>query len=288
MKAAYLLVTLGLAFAAKAACPAISTYPNSPGWAKGAQITVYVVSADGGFSSNAQSSISTAFKNWAGLQNSGQSISTQSVTSLPATANKPYAVILRGQPSCGVSACTTFTASGANNATDTATITISPDMGDTGMEQLLAHEVGHSYGLKDCDGCSNTVMNPSTSSTSPTGPTSCDSAAVYNNNGQYGQGSSTACNCHCVTTGCCLPSCCDSASSKDSPSIHANRLVSSQLLGLAMAKREHPNNRCTPILVDLTGKGFKLTDTGSGVWFDIFANGTRTQIPWPAEGAANA
>ncbi|MDQ2711112.1 MAG: hypothetical protein M3Y24_02565 [Acidobacteriota bacterium] len=49
-----------------------------------------------------------------------------------------------------------------------------------------------------------------------------------------------------------------------------------------------PYNRCTPILVDLTGKGFKLTDTQDGVWFDILANGTLTKIPWPAEGEANA
>ena len=36
-----------------------------------------MVSADGGFLSDAQSSILTAFKKWAGLQNSGQSISTE-------------------------------------------------------------------------------------------------------------------------------------------------------------------------------------------------------------------
>ena len=184
----YLLGLILVAATSNAQCPTITAYANSPGWAKGAKITVYVLSnSNGSFSSTAQSGITNAFNGWASLPNSGQTISTQSVTSLPSNPQKPYAVVQRGTPTCGPSACTSFTAGGTGNSTDTATITVSPSTGDTGMEQLMTHEVGHSYGLKDCNGCSNTAMNPSTSSSSPTTPTSCDSAAVYSNSGgKYG------------------------------------------------------------------------------------------------------
>jgi hypothetical protein len=44
----------------------------------------------------------------------------------------------------------------------------------------------------------------------------------------------------------------------------------------------------SPIIVDLSGKGFFLTSAGNGVTFDISATGTPIQISWIAGGADNA
>jgi len=55
-------------------------------------------------------------------------------------------------------------------------------------------------------------------------------------------------------------------------------------------------NRCTcrdcgcgsPIIIDLSGKGFALTDWKQGVTFDIFGDGNPVQMGWTAPGADNA
>jgi hypothetical protein len=55
-------------------------------------------------------------------------------------------------------------------------------------------------------------------------------------------------------------------------------------------------NRCTcrdcgcgsPIIIDLNGKGFALTDWEQGVKFDIFGDGNPVQMGWTAPGADNA
>jgi hypothetical protein len=44
----------------------------------------------------------------------------------------------------------------------------------------------------------------------------------------------------------------------------------------------------SPILIDLDGKGFFLTDAQDGVRFDISGTGTPVQIAWTAKGADNA
>jgi hypothetical protein len=57
-----------------------------------------------------------------------------------------------------------------------------------------------------------------------------------------------------------------------------------------------PINRCTcrdcgcgsPIIIDLNGKGFALTDWKQGVMFDIFGDGNPVQMGWTAPGADNA
>lgn len=51
-----------------------------------------------------------------------------------------------------------------------------------------------------------------------------------------------------------------------------------------------PPPPCTvsPILVDLSGQGFHLTDVDSGVRFDILSDGKPIQMAWTAPGADNA
>ena len=45
---------------------------------------------------------------------------------------------------------------------------------------------------------------------------------------------------------------------------------------------------CSPIILDLNGKGFVLTDAAHGVIFDISGTGKPIQLAWIAAGADNA
>jgi hypothetical protein len=53
---------------------------------------------------------------------------------------------------------------------------------------------------------------------------------------------------------------------------------------------ELPKNppNCSPIILDLNGNGFSLTDAAHGVLFDISGSGKPVQIAWTAPGADNA
>jgi hypothetical protein len=44
----------------------------------------------------------------------------------------------------------------------------------------------------------------------------------------------------------------------------------------------------SPVLIDLDGDGFELTDRAGGVQFDLDADGTMGQVPWTAQGADDA
>lgn len=48
------------------------------------------------------------------------------------------------------------------------------------------------------------------------------------------------------------------------------------------------NDGCSPIIIDVSGNGFHLTDAQSGVLFDIAGTGKPIQISWTEKGAANA
>lgn len=52
--------------------------------------------------------------------------------------------------------------------------------------------------------------------------------------------------------------------------------------------RNCPPGCTSPIILDLTGKGFFLTDAAHGVLFDILGNGKPIQIGWTSATADNA
>jgi hypothetical protein len=46
--------------------------------------------------------------------------------------------------------------------------------------------------------------------------------------------------------------------------------------------------KSSPILIDITGNGFDLTDAANGVYFDITGGGTRRLMAWTAPGSDEA
>ena len=140
--------------------------------------------------------------------------------------------------------------------------------------EVAAHEIGHTFGLNDCNGCAlnSTVMesNPTggpftvNSVVGTPGPTSCDVIEVAfvkspgylcpqstcpNPQGQPPTGCSNA----QWDTVSCTWSCSGS-----------------------------------PIIIDISGQGFSLTNAANGVTFDISGTGHPVQMGWTAQGADNA
>jgi hypothetical protein len=131
------------------------------------------------------------------------------------------------------------------------------------LTETIAHEMGHTMGLFDCKypGCptSSSVMvvaAPVATWTAPQGtqgPTPCDITMVAVNAPDY--------NCHVYAPGCEL----------DCPM---------------------PPGTCipcggSPIILDLNGGGFHLTNAQNGVTFDISGTGDPVQMGWTAQGTDN-
>jgi hypothetical protein len=127
------------------------------------------------------------------------------------------------------------------------------------LEQIIAHEIGHTMGLNDCMGCTvgSSVMVSGvvglTGSQGTSGPTQCDLVQVAVNAPDYP--------CRPTAPGCEL----------DCP---------------------YPPGTCipcggSPIILDLNGEGFHLTNAQNGVLFDISGTDNPAQMGWTAQGADN-
>lgn len=143
------------------------------------------------------------------------------------------------------------------------------------LTEVIAHEFGHTFGLGDCNypGCpvgssvmeaNATVQNVNSTIGQP-GPTSCDINAVILVAPDY----------YCTPPPLPPPIC--------------HRIQTCQE---GYAWFDYPDCACepdnSPIIVDVSGKGFQLTSAANGVEFDISGTGHLIQIAWTAAGADNA
>jgi hypothetical protein len=128
---------------------------------------------------------------------------------------------------------------------------------NTTVTEVIAHEIGHTFGLADCTGCTfnTSVMNTGATTLNEeigvTGPTSCDFLAVATTVSDY----------DCPPP---PPTCCDTGNCQD---------------------RFQCDGSChcvnaSPIIVDIEGEGFHLTSSENGVNFDIGAVGRKERIGW--------
>jgi hypothetical protein len=128
------------------------------------------------------------------------------------------------------------------------------------LTETIAHEIGHTMGLFDCNyanGCpiSSSVMVTQapvatwTATQDTPGPTVCDVTEVEVNAPDYLCPTGTGPGSNCLT---------------------------------------HVCGPGSPIILDLSGKGFDLTSAANGVTFDISGDGTPIQMGWTAQGADNA
>jgi len=176
---------------------------------------------------------------------------------------------------CFTRGLTNFTNWDANGRLETATMQINNAISSTAaMTEVIAHEFGHTMGLLDCNypACApgSSVMesgaaidvngNPVTGLNSVVGqpgPTNCDFSAVIEASPDY---------------------VCPAPPPPDNPPCD---------LGTGTDNGRPPND-CSPIILDIDGKGFNLTSAVGGVLFDISGTGHPIQMGWTAQGANNA
>lgn len=199
---------------------------------------------------------------------------------------------------------------------NSAVIFLNPNITDcVNMTQLMAHEIGHTLGLKDCCSCprASTVMVCGTcaeNGTDANGNHVC-ARADYNNasNGRSG------------------PTTCDNTSIKQAGQYDPNTLNQPPPAGGGGGGGGDPNigggdgsggvgpcgggggacgynDYCNyfcgvcydsmmcyfmcPVVVDAEGDGFDLTDEPGGVYFDVDGDGQQEHVAWTSAGADEA
>jgi hypothetical protein len=167
----------------------------------------------------------------------------------------------------------------------------------------MAHEIGHVYGLGDCSACtpSQSVMatpgyvNDNDVTGRATSPTDCDNSKLNvmytpcdvagrddcNLRGRVWNELYCFCNLNTIGGGGGGddPTSCMAVLGYEEYTNQHNNCMS---LGGA-SWYDYPQCRCSdpsPVLIDINGDGFRLTNRSNGVLFDINSDGQPDQIPW--------
>jgi len=300
-----------------AQCPSEHAPPvNKKGWPQGMTVNVYI---DPAIIGPRRSSVVTAFNNWTQSRGQNGSNNIYSFVSQPPPTGTGFTVLNQQDPS-GQREVTGTITNDSTGYTMSATTYLSPAITNSeAVLEAMSHGIGHPAGFGDCDDCApsesvmatrdrynddNDVIGRATS------PTPCDNAQLYYySNGAcqatlpapgYGWSWDVYC-CSWVETG--TPACTPTPPPTPTPSptpcliLHCEEIEPVPPMycygnvnycmypDTGCAEGLQKQGRCcctpyTPILVDVTGDGFHLTDKANGVRFDLNGDGSAEQLSW--------
>jgi hypothetical protein len=251
-------------------------------WAKGATVLVNV----SGFAAALQPCIKTAFDNWnaANIDNGsnvflhvqdGTPINTTGQTNVWQVTQQPSPDPATGYPRV---AGTGGQTNGTNRVN--ATTNVDPNVTDcTALTQTTAHEIGHTFGLGECTSCNGPQQSVMIGVPCAQRDTAGKCVVPVWNDTTFGlPGPTTPCDNNTVNTVYNPPP----PPPPPPPTC---------------GYCPNPNPACyyppavcgsSPILIDISGRGFDLTSAAGGVKFDISGMGNPIQMAWSAAGADNA
>lgn len=246
-------------------------FPSFPTWSRNAQVNVII---DTDFGQTMRDAIRQGFRNWnyassmydncSGVyfreptyQNIPDSYSVDNVSALT--------VAVRQRPEAAAYVDRRTTAGSVIKALITigACVSISDS-----MTAITAHEIGHTFGLANCDSCTavSSIMASAYGGPPPydncnanyrglQGPTACDNAVIHS---FY----CAVAYCGEQDTECPMGYYWDGATCRCEPQ--------------------------SPIVVDINGDGIDLTSPAGGVNFDLNGDGTKDRLSWTTAGSDDA
>jgi hypothetical protein len=201
--------------------------------------------------------------------------------------------VIKRSPQTGTVAAI-FRRKGADGRLLNADILIVPEYSPSGMTFLGAHETGHTFGLMNCNSCPLGTALMASYNESQTSPTQCDVQVIGKIYCTCPEGSTywTCKECQDIggtfTDKCACPTPTPGGNCTPPPTGRPPIGVECPDPGECDYRYEMWNTtwcRCTcrslsPILIDIEGDGFHLTNSAGGVLFDLDADDRAERLSW--------
>jgi hypothetical protein len=285
--------TFPLVLAQGGCCPPQLQPPSTPRFPQGAPVTVYIDSSPSGFTAAEQQLIKSGIEDWNDEPNHSGVTYNVVITSSPPPAgtNNTILVQFSDEFSSGTGGVllNLYSSSGPSGTSIYAEMIFfnnirDPQRPESSPEQIRTgarHEIAHGIGLANASNCplGSTIMNPSW--TQETFITTCDNNAI-NTDPSYPTPTATPTPTPppCAIDGSWCSRSSDCCSEWCNPFWTQCQECPGQLYdGLCTE---------TPILVDVLGNGFNLTNLEGGVTFDLNADGAAEHLSWTSVNSDDA